>query len=71
MRLVEDRLRRWVLALLPACILIFGVCASLLPEDLQDVVALFITVLAGWLALSVPVGVFIGHCVLRDLDRSR
>jgi hypothetical protein len=63
---VGDRSSYSALALAPAAIAAFGYGVSLLPHDL---IIRAVTMLGAWLMLSFPVGVLVGHCVLRD-DRA-
>jgi len=60
MSIAEQRPSRTALCLIPASILLVGCAASLLPPDM---LARTLNVLAAWLAVSLPAGVVIGHCV--------
>ncbi len=61
----EDRLARLTLALLPASIVAIGFCLSLLSRGIVDEVFIILT---AWLAVSLPVGVVVGHCTLSELE---
>jgi hypothetical protein len=65
MTAVEDRFARLMLVLVPACIVIVGCGASLLPHR---VVIELVEFLAVWLSLSLLVGVVAGHCMLSESD---
>lgn len=65
MTAVEDRFARVTLVLVPACIVIIGCGASLLPH--RAIVEL-VEFLAGWLSLSLLIGVLAGHCMLSESE---
>ena len=64
---IEERLSRISLALLPLGIITFACAIGLLPQDLVIRTG---KVLAVWVSLSLPIGVFIGHCMPREMDRA-
>lgn len=66
MPLIEDRLVRSALTLVPTTIVVLGIGISLLPADLFVRV---LSALGAWLSLSLPIGIFVGHCVLDGTDR--
>jgi hypothetical protein len=61
----EDRFARLMLVFVPACIVIVGCGASLLPHRM---VIELVEILAGWLSLSLLIGVLAGHCMLSESD---
>ena len=63
----EDRISRITLALLPLSVITIACAASLLPQDLLIGTG---KILAAWLALSVPIGVFVGHCLPHETERA-
>jgi hypothetical protein len=65
MSLMEDRLARLALALVPVVIVALGCGVSLLPRDL---VVRAIGALTAWLTLSLLIGVVVGHCALGEAD---
>jgi hypothetical protein len=63
MAFVADRSLRNALFLAPVAMAIMGYGISLLPSDL---IIRATSVLAGWLMLSIPVGVLVGHFALNE-----
>ena len=61
-----DRRDRRILALVPTTITVLGCGVSMLPRDHWVLQA--IGVLSVWLTLSLPVGIVIGHCMIREAD---
>ena len=51
--------------LVPAAIVTLGYGASMLPREM---VLRAISALTAWLALSLGIGVVVGHCVLSEAD---
>jgi hypothetical protein len=65
MAAVEDRIERSIMFLVPAIIVTLGCGASLLPREM---VVRAISALMAWLALSLGIGVVVGHCALSEAD---
>lgn len=62
---VEAYRSRLAMVTVPVFIVAFGCGLSLLPHRLiVDAMSL----LAAWLSLAFPLSVFVGHCVLDELD---
>lgn len=62
---VGERLGRLTLILLGAVVVTAGWGVSRLPQDLVIQIA---SVMAGWLTLSLPIGIIVGHCILDEVD---
>ena len=65
MAIVGDRIERSIMFLVPAAIVTLGYGASMLPREM---VLRAISALTAWLALSLGIGVVVGHCVLGEAD---
>lgn len=68
MSVVDDRIARLVLWLVPTAIVVVGCGLSLLPQHVLMELVTFVLV---WLSLSLPIGVLAGHCILSEPNACR